>query len=103
MSTRLRDCLRGGDTLARIGGDEFIFLLPDVKNKWEAAIIAKKITSVVSRPLMIDGIKHKLSVSVGIALYPEDGVSGEPLIHGADLAMYQVKHKEKNGYQFYSA
>lgn len=103
VSSRLRECLREGDTLARIGGDEFIFLLPRVKNKWEAAIIAKKITTVVNKPFSIDDNRYQLSVSVGIALYPEDGITSESLIHGADQAMYQIKHGEKNGYQFYSA
>lgn len=100
ISTRLRSCLREGDTLARIGGDEFTLLLPRVTNKTEAEAIANKITVAVNKPFIIDGKNHQLSVSVGIALYPQDGQSVKHLIEGADHAMYQIKHGNKNGYQF---
>lgn len=103
ISTRMRSCLREGDTLARVGGDEFVFLLPQVKNKEEAEKVAKKLTTEVNKPFTIDGNNHRLSVSVGVSLYPDDGQAGETLIENADHAMYQIKHGRKNGYKFAQA
>ncbi|MCW8933624.1 MAG: diguanylate cyclase [Gammaproteobacteria bacterium] len=102
-ATRLRSCLRSGDTVARAGGDEFVFLLPQVNSKMEAAIIAKKITNKMGKDFVIEGALHSLSVSIGISLYPENGKSSELLIKSADQAMYQIKRNDKNGYKFLSS
>ncbi len=102
VAMRLRQCLREGDTLARIGGDEFTLLLPEVNSRQDAEFIARKIIKSLKEPFRID--KHELfiSTSIGISHYPEDGDNMELLIKHADIAMYSVKGKGKNGFEFYS-
>jgi len=101
VAMRLRHCLREGDTLARIGGDEFTLLLPAVNNKNDAEIIASKIIKSLKMPFKIDQHELFVSTSIGISQYPEDGQTMESLIKHADIAMYSVKGKGKNGYEFY--
>ncbi len=101
VAMRLRHCLREGDTLARIGGDEFTLLLPAVNSKNDAEIIASKIIKSLKMPFKIDSHELFVSTSIGISQYPEDGQTMESLIKHADIAMYSVKGKGKNGYEFY--
>jgi len=101
VAARLQKCLRNGDTLARLGGDEFTLLLPEVESKKDAELIAKKIINTLKQAFEIDGHELFVSTSIGISHYPEDGDSIESLIKHADIAMYSVKGKGKNGYQFY--
>lgn len=103
VSLRLKECLREGDTLARFGGDEFTLLLPKIsKNRDDVNHIAEKITEVLKEPFIVDGHELYVSVSIGIAMYPQDGTAMDSLIKNADVAMYHVKGQGKNGYQFYS-
>lgn len=100
MSKRMQSCLRASDTLARVGGDEFTLLLPQIKNIDEAAIIANKLIESVIAPFYINKKKHALSASIGISFYPDDGVTRELLIQAADKAMYLIKNGHKNGYRY---
>jgi diguanylate cyclase (GGDEF)-like protein/PAS domain S-box-containing protein len=102
VSHRLKKCLREGDTLARIGGDEFTLLLPEILDRSNSEYIAKKIISTLKNPFYID--KHELfvSTSIGIAHYPDDGLTMEALIKHADIAMYHVKDNGKDSYRFYA-
>jgi diguanylate cyclase (GGDEF)-like protein/PAS domain S-box-containing protein len=91
MAQRLRGSLREGDTLARIGGDEFMLLLPHVRSRDNAAFIAQKIIASLKQPFHINDHEIFSGISIGIALYPDDGDTLETLIKHADLAMYHAK------------
>jgi diguanylate cyclase (GGDEF)-like protein/PAS domain S-box-containing protein len=102
VANRLQGCLRGGDTLSRFGGDEFTLLLPEVRTRDDVVVIASKILDKLAAPFVIDGHELFVGASIGIAMYPEAGESVEALIQSADIAMYHVKGRGKNGYQFFS-
>ena len=103
VSTRLKSCIREGDTLARFGGDEFTLLLPKIGNgKEDISKIAKKINEVLKGPFTIDGNELYVSASIGISIFPRDGMDMDTLIKHADIAMYHVKDTGKNNFKFYS-
>lgn len=102
VSRRLQSCIREGDTLSRFGGDEFALLLPRVTSKLDAIAIAEKILSNLEEAFHIEGHELYLSVSIGIALYPDGGEDMDTLIQHADIAMYHIKGNGKNGYHFFT-
>ncbi len=103
VSTRLKSCIREGDTLARFGGDEFTLLLPKIaRGNEDVSKIAEKINEVLKEPFMIDNNELYVSASIGISIYPRDGTNMDSLIKHADIAMYHVKDTGKNNYRFYS-
>ncbi len=101
FSVRLKSCLREGDTLARISGDEFTILIPQVTSRKDTKKIAQKIIEEFKVPFKMERIEITIGVSIGIALAPGDSDSDEELIQNADLAMYYVKHHGKNGFAYY--
>ncbi|MCQ8103856.1 EAL domain-containing protein [Methylomonas sp. SURF-2] len=106
ISERLRLQLRAGDTVARMGGDEFIVILNDLHADVELARrdtsrIARQIGQVLSQPFSIHEHNISTSFSIGIAFYPHDGESGEELTRNADCAMYEAKTRGRNTYHFY--
>ena len=91
IGTRLRIQLREADTVARLGGDEFAVILQTGATLEGAEIAALKIVRAVELPLMVEGQRVDIGVSIGIAVYPEHGVDADQLLHNADAAMYLAK------------
>ena len=102
VAERLNFCVRGEDTVARIGGDEFNVLLEDV-TETQIANTAQRILEKVSKPYLIKEQQVFVSASVGIAIYPKDADDLETLTKNADSAMYQAKAKGKDSYQFFTS
>lgn len=102
VAQRLRDVGRQTDTLARLGGDEFTILLPDVDHVEEAMIVAEKVLAALKQPFVVGDRDIFISASIGISLYPDDGVDVEVLMKHADTAMYRVKKQGRNGFHLYT-
>jgi len=99
---RLTSLLRQSDTVARMGGDEFMLLLPEMDQMENAARIAAKILGAFRRPFEFDGHKFHITTSIGIALYPNDGEDADALMKNVDIAMYRAKDRGRDNYQRYS-
>lgn len=99
-ASRLSRSLRNSDTIARIGGDEFIFLLENTSSPDAISKIAKTLINKVSAPYNFEGEKFHISCSIGIVIYPENGTTIDTLLLNADTRMYKAKHKERGTYHF---
>lgn len=99
---RLSRCTRAGDTIARMGGDEFVAVLPGLSNKDTAAEMAQNIVAQFSEPFFIIGRDYFVTCSIGIAVYPDDASNPHLLLRNADLAMYQCKDHGRNQFQFFT-
>ena len=101
IATRLVDCVRASDTVSRQGGDEFVVLLSEVELSEDAAITARRMLHAVSRPHSVDQHDLHVTTSIGVSVYPEDGLDAETLIKNADTAMYQAKESGRQSFQFF--
>jgi diguanylate cyclase (GGDEF)-like protein/PAS domain S-box-containing protein len=99
-ATRLVDSVRAEDTVARMGGDEFTILLPDLNDAAGAATVAQKIIESVSNPVTIDENTLHVTPSIGVAIFPGDGFDADALLKSADHAMYRAKQLGRNNYQY---
>jgi len=118
LADRLTECLRREDpllrlpataaaspmeTVARVGGDEFLVLLPHLGSGADAALVARRILQALERPFRVAGTDFHCSTSIGISVFPEDGRSVPELIKNADIAMYHAKDQGRNNYQYFDA
>jgi diguanylate cyclase (GGDEF)-like protein len=101
VSQRMKVALRDGDTLARIGGDEFIAVLIDLDNTEDQNPVLERLLKAAAEPVFVGDIVMQVTVSIGFTLYPQDGVDADQLIRHADHAMYIAKHAGKNQYQLF--
>jgi len=103
LAERLKNVLKKDDVLARIGGDEFVVILNDLKEKKEAGRVAGEILSVIRESIKVQDYHLNTTASIGIAMYPDDGENRNEIIKHADSAMYYAKDKGKDNYKFYTA
>ena len=98
VAERLSQCVREVDTVARIGGDEFMIVLANISKKENATLVAQKIIDTLSQPFVLNPSTANIGVSISISLYPDHGQEPEALIKKADEMMYSVKAEGKNNY-----
>jgi diguanylate cyclase (GGDEF)-like protein/PAS domain S-box-containing protein len=103
MAGRLSAAVREGDTVARLGGDQFVILLPELKRAEDASRVADKVLASLDRPFEHEDRRVPVTGSIGIASFPRDGETLEALLQSADAAMYRAKDMGRAGFQFYSA
>ncbi len=102
VAQRLLALLRKSDTIARMGGDEFLLILPEMKEPEDAIPTAERILSALSTPLYLEGYQVNISASIGIVFYPDHGTEIEQLLKNADIAMYKAKQMGGNKYHLYT-
>jgi diguanylate cyclase (GGDEF)-like protein/PAS domain S-box-containing protein len=103
IANRLKDCVRAPDTVSRQGGDEFVVLLQEVKDPEDVAIAAKRLLKSLAETYSMGQRDLHITASIGVSLYPDDGLDAETLIKNADTAMYQAKENGRQTYQFFKS
>lgn len=103
VADELTDLLREGDTVARVGGDEFTLLLPGIKSTADAVEVASRILARLKTPKNIADREFRVTTSIGITVFPQDGDDAEVLLRNADTAMYRAKDRGRDNYQLYTA
>lgn len=103
IAERLQGAVRDTDTVSRMGGDEFVLILPERADAGLSTGIVQRIMDGIAKPLTIEGHEFFISSSIGVAVYPNDGVTPEELIKHADIAMYRAKETGRNNFQFYTS
>ena len=101
VATRLRACIRPGDTVARLGGDEFVIIIPDSKRAAAADLVAIRVLEALAAPMRLETESRSITCSIGIAIHPDNTADQQSLLRQADAAMYMAKQGGRNRYQFY--
>ena len=101
VAQRMQDCLRESDTAARVGGDEFVVLLPTIETEQDAGLVGGKILRALNQPFELAGHNLNISTSIGIAVYPYHGSSEKQLVKSADIAMYHAKKNGRNNVRIF--
>ncbi len=101
IGERTRGCVREIDTVSRLGGDEFVVVLPELKDRQDAGAVARKILSAVTQAYRIDAHEVTVTPTLGISLYPQDGIDAETLLRNADTAMYHAKEGGRNRFEYF--
>ena len=102
VANRFSNVLRSEDTVARVGGDEFIVIAQDLESALNASKIATNLLESIQKEMFVEGHKIKIGASIGISIYPNDGLSGDELVRQADIAMYDAKEHGRNIYRYIS-
>lgn len=102
VAQRLQGCVRSGDLISRLGGDEFTVIQESVSRKHDIEVVAQKILNTMAQPFVLDGQELFVGTSIGISIYPHHGTDAETLIKNADTAMYTAKELGRNNFQFYA-
>ncbi|WP_430786282.1 EAL domain-containing protein [Virgibacillus flavescens] len=100
---KLKSFLQTDNFIARMGGDEFLILQKNMTNKEEATLLAKKLIAEFEKPIAMDGYEIYISISIGISVFPENGVTANELIKHADSAMYVIKEQHRNNYKLFES
>jgi len=102
VARRLSQLLRKADTLARLGGDEFVLVLNEITGPRDAETVASKVLASLAEPVTLSGLDVQISASIGVSVFPEDGVDAETLLQHADAAMYHAKKNGRSTFQFFA-
>jgi len=102
MAERLSSCIREIDTVVRLGGDEFVILISNIDNLNSLTTSIKRILTSVAEPCVINKLDYTVTCSIGISIYPEDGIKPSTLLKNADSAMYKAKKSGRNNYQVFT-
>jgi diguanylate cyclase (GGDEF)-like protein len=102
VAKRVRETVRQVDTLSRFGGDEFTLLVTKVDQPEDANLVAAKVLEVMKEPFVVGGRELSITTSIGVSVYPEDGLDAESLVKNSDAAMYRAKQRGRDNYQMYT-
>ncbi len=102
VAERLKACLREGDSIARLGGDEFVLTASTLGDGNDAGLVARKTMDMLKKPFMVDGHELHVTASIGISIYPADGLDVDTLMRTADTAMYHAKENGRSNYRFFT-
>lgn len=102
VANRLQMCVRESDTVARVGGDEFCIVLENLVNRENIIQAVERIMTTLAAPYQLGEQDYTLTASIGVSVYPDDGQDVESLLQQADIAMYRIKDRQKNNFEFFS-